>query len=353
MEPYGVSEGCDGAVGEIMRGFGKLKGFAVTVIGAVLVVLTIALSVMHGTKAISCAAVWDAIFRFDNENIDHLIIQTSRIPRVIGALLIGAFLAVSGALMQGMTRNYLASPSIMGVTDGSVFVITLCMVFMPGTSSMTMIVFSLIGSALGAGLVFGLARLLPGGFSPITLAVLGTIIGTFLGGVSQALASYYQVSQNISFWYNARLHQMDPAMIKLSIPFAIAGFALALIVSRWVTALSLGDDVAKGLGLNIVFIKGLTMLSVVILTGISVALAGKIAFIGLIIPHIARYMVGQDYRKIVPFSALIGALFLAWCDLISRFINHPFETPIGVVTALFGVPFFLYLIKTRGGGKHA
>ncbi len=316
---------------------------------AVLFIITIAVSVSYGSKSISYQTVWESFIHYDEGQMDHLIIHTSRLPRVAGALMIGAFLAVAGALMQGMTRNYLASPSIMGVADGSVFVVTLCMIFWPGATPMTLIVCSLIGSALGAGLVFTIAKWLPDGMSPLTLAILGTILGTFLGGISQALATYYQVSQHLSFWYNARLHQMDPLMIKWTIPFAVAGLALAWMVSRSVTALSLGEEAAAGLGMNVARMKGLTMLSVVLLTGISVALAGKIAFIGLIIPHVTRYLVGQDYRRIVPYAALLGALFLAWSDVISRLLNAPFETPIGVVTALFGVPYFLYLVKTRGG----
>ncbi|MEK8128878.1 iron ABC transporter permease [Paenibacillus filicis] len=315
----------------------------------VLFAITIAISVSLGSKAINYTTVWDSLFHYDAQNMQHLIIHKSRLPRVLGALLIGGFLAVSGALMQGMTRNYLASPSIMGISDGSAFAITLCMIQLPGASSTTLIVFSLIGSALGALLVFSIARLLPNGMSPLTLAILGTIIGTFLSGISQALATYYQVSQNISFWYNARLHQMDPTMIKWTIPFAIVGLVLAAVVSRSITASSLGEEVAQGLGINVVLMKVLTMLSVVILTGISVAMAGKIAFIGLVIPHITRFLVGQDYRKIILYAAIIGALFLAWSDVISRQLNHPFETPVGVVTALVGVPYFLYLIRTRGG----
>ncbi|WP_054939942.1 FecCD family ABC transporter permease [Paenibacillus ihuae] len=327
------------------------KTTSLLVLGLVLIIIISVLSVLYGSKSIGYGTIWSALVHFDPDNIDHQIILTSRIPRVAGALLIGAFFAVSGALMQGMTRNYLASPSIMGISDGSVFAITLCMVFLPEASSMTMIVYSLAGSLLGAVLVFGTAKLLPGGATPLTMAVLGTIIGTFLGGVSQALASYFQISQNISFWYNARLHMMDPALIKLTIPFAVVGLTLGLLMSRPVTMLSLGDETAAGLGLKVTAVKGLTMLSVVILTGISVAIAGKIAFVGLIIPHITRLLIGQDYRKIIPFAAFTGALFLAACDLISRFINYPFETPVGVVTALFGVPLFLYLVKTRGGGQ--
>ncbi|GIP32000.1 iron ABC transporter permease [Paenibacillus sp. J2TS4] len=316
-----------------------------------LIVFTILLSVLYGAKNIEISTINDALLHFDSGNVDHQIIVHSRIPRVIGALLIGAFLAISGALMQGMTRNYLASPSIMGVTDGSAFAITLCMILIPNSSSMDMIMFSFIGSALSIVIVFGLASLLPGGLSPVRMAILGTIIGTFLSSISAALSTYFQVSQNISFWYNARMHQMDPGLIKLAIPFAIVGIGMAILLSKSISVLSLGEEIAVNLGQKTTFIKFAATLSVVILTGISVALAGKIGFVGLIIPHIVRFLTGLDYRWIIPCSGIIGGIFLALCDVLSRFLNHPFEMPIGVVTSILGVPFFLYLIRTRGGGK--
>ncbi len=218
---------------------------------------------------------------------------------------------------------------------------------------MELIVCSLIGSALGVGIVFGIASLLPGGLSPVRMAIIGTIIGTFLSSVSAAVATYFQVSQNISFWYNARLYQLDPTLIKLAIPFAVVGIVMALCISPSVTILSLGEEVSVGLGQRTLLVKAAATGAVVILTGISVALAGKIGFVGLLIPHIARFFVGVDYRRIIPCAGVLGGLFLGLCDILSRFLNYPFETPIGVLTALFGVPFFLYLIRKRGGGKHA
>lgn len=313
--------------------------------------LLIVLSVLFGVKNIAPATIWEALVQFDAGNVDHQIIRSSRLPRVVGAMLIGAFLAASGAIMQGMTRNALASPSLMGVSDGSVFAVTMTMIFWPDSGSVGLIALSMVGSAVGAGLVFGVARLIPQGMSPVKLTILGTVIGTFLSGVSAAAAAYFQISQNIGLWYNARLHQMDPELIKLSLPFAAVGLGLGLCLSKSVTVLSLGDELSAGLGQRTVLVKGLSMLAVVILTGVSVALAGKIAFVGLIVPHIARLLAGVDYRRIIPASAVLGALFLALCDLIARFVNAPFETPVGVVTALFGVPFFLYLIRAKGGGK--
>ncbi|MED1788605.1 iron ABC transporter permease [Brevibacillus laterosporus] len=325
---------------------------AILLTSPVFIVTLMALSIVYGTKNIELSAVQDAIFHFDSGNVDHQIIMHSRLPRAVGALLIGAFLAMSGALMQGMTRNFLASPSIMGVSDGSAFVITVCMIFMPNTSSLQMIMYSLIGSAIGVGIVLGFASLLPNGMTPVRLAIIGTVIGTVLSSMSQALSTYFQISQNLSFWYNSRLHQIDPDLITLAIPFAIVGILLALFLSKSITILSLGEEIAVNLGQRTALIKGLTMLTVVILTGISVALVGKIGFVGLIVPHIARFLVGIDYRWIVPCSAVIGGIFLVFCDILSRFMNYPFETPIGVVTSLFGIPFFLYLIVKKGGEKH-
>ncbi|AIG24689.1 iron ABC transporter permease [Brevibacillus laterosporus] len=325
---------------------------AILLTSPIFIVILMALSIVFGAKNIELSTIQDAIFHFDAGNADHQIIMHSRIPRAVGALLIGAFLAMSGALMQGMTRNFLASPSIMGVSDGSAFVITVCMIFMPDTSSLQMIMYSLIGSALGVGIVLGFASLLPNGMTPVRLAIIGTVIGTVLSSISQALSTYFQISQNLSFWYNARLHQIDPGLIKLALPFAIVGILLALFLSKSITILSLGEEIAVNLGQRTALIKGLTMLTVVILTGISVALVGKIGFVGLIVPHIARFLVGIDYRWIVPCSAVVGGIFLLFSDILSRFMNYPFETPIGVVTSLFGIPFFLYLIVKKGGEKH-
>ncbi|ERI11178.1 FecCD family ABC transporter permease [Aneurinibacillus aneurinilyticus] len=321
-------------------------------ISPLVIILTILVSILYGAKNIDADTVWEAIFSFDPGNVNHQIVMHSRLPRVIGALLIGAFLAISGALMQGMTRNYLASPSIMGVSDGSAFAITFCMIFMPNASSLDMIVYSLIGSAFGVGITFGLASLLPNGMTPVRMAIIGVIIGTFLSSVSAALASYFQVSQNVSFWYNARLHQINPDMIMFVIPFAVVGIAMAFFISRSITVLSLGEEMSISLGQRTLLVKLMATASVVILTGISVALAGKIGFVGLIIPHITRFLVGIDYRRIIPYAGILGGIFLALSDVLSRFLNYPFETPIGVVTSLFGVPFFLYLIRKRGGTKH-
>ncbi len=331
----------------------NIVSFSILVASPFLIVIVALMSIMYGTKDISALTVWQAITVFDPANIDHQIIRTSRMPRMCAVLLVGAFLAVAGAVMQGITRNYLASPSLMGVNDGSAFVITLAIVFFPGLPNYQMILLSMLGSALGAGIVFGFGSLIRDGLSPVRLAIIGTVIGTFLSSIATAIAMYFQVSQTVSAWYNTKVHMVDNSMLLLSIPFGLIGLMLALFSARAITITALGDDIAIGLGQKTKAVKMVSMLAVVCLTGTAVALVGKIAFVGLVIPHITRFLVGVDYRFIIPCAALIGAFFLALCDVLSRFVNYPFETPIGVLTALVGVPFFLYLVRKHGGEKRA
>lgn len=318
-----------------------------------LILLMAALSILYGGKEIDLMTIQNAILQFDPTNVDHQIIMSSRLPRAMGTMLIGCALGVSGALMQGITRNYLASPGIMGISDGSILAVTLSMILLPEASDLQRIIFSFAGSALGAGIVFGLGSILPNGLSPVRLAILGTIIGTFLSSVASALAIYFQISQDIGFWYHARLHQLQPEQVGLAIPFVVVGMLASLRIARSVTVLSLGEEVAVSLGQRTTVVKVLAAAAVMLLTGSAVALAGKIAFVGLIIPHIVRFLVGADYKWVIPCSGVLGAIFLALSDIVSRFLNYPFETPVGVITSLIGVPFFLYLARKKGGNKYA
>lgn len=325
----------------------------IIIVAPILIVAVTFISIIYGTKDISLHTIWQSIVNFDKSDPDHQIIRSNRIPRAIAVLCVGAFLAVAGAIMQGITRNYLASPSLMGINDGSAFVITLAVVFIPGLANYQMILLSIAGSAMGAALVFGFGSLIRNGLSPVRLAIIGTVIGTFLSSLATAIAMYFQVSQTIAAWYNTKIHTVNMDMLLMSMPFGAVGLVLALICARAITITSLGEDIATGLGQKTKAIRYLSMFAVVLLTGTSVALVGKIAFVGLVIPHIVRFIVGIDYRNIIPCSILIGALFLSLCDLVSRYLNFPFETPIGVVTAFIGIPFFLYLIRSRGGQRHA
>ncbi len=335
-----------------MKGFNKkfLLIFIICIVGIISVTI---LSVSMGTKEIPKEVIYDAVFKFDESNVDHLIIKNNRLPRAIAVLVVGGFLAVAGAIMQGITRNYLASPSLMGVNDGSAFFITIAMIFYPGLSNGSLILVSIIGSIVGALLVLGIGSSIKNGLSPVRLAIIGTIVGSFLSSLGSAIAMYFQVSQTISAWYNTKVHTVNNDLLKIIIPIGIIGILIAIIISKDITISSLGEDIAISLGQRTNIVKYLSMGAVVLLTATSVALVGKIAFVGLVIPNIIRILVGHDYKYIIPYSLIGGAFFLGLCDLLSRYIEYPFETPIGTVTAIIGVPFFLYMIKTKGGSKNA
>jgi len=326
--------------------------YIILICSPIAILLAIFLSVRSGSTNIQTGQIMSAITDYDSNNITDHIIWTSRLPRALSSLLVGALLAMSGAIMQGMTRNYLASPSILGVADGAGFVITLAFVFLPSMTSLKMLVLSFAGAALGAAIVFGIASLVENGLSPVKLAIIGTIIGNFFSSLSAIIASYFQVSQSMSFWYNARLNQVNNDVLLCSLPFVAVGIMLSLILSNSISILSLGKETSIGLGQRPFLVKVLALFSVMLMTGISVSLVGKIGFIGLIVPHITRFFVGNNYKWVIPCSGIIGGIFLTICDVISFYINYPFETPIGVVTSIIGVPFFLYLIKKKGAKGH-
>ncbi|WP_368244611.1 FecCD family ABC transporter permease [Clostridium tertium] len=327
------------------------KFLLILIICLVGIVSVTVLSVRMGTKSIPKEVVFDAIFNFDESNVDHIIIRNNRLPRSTAVLVVGGFLAVAGSIMQGITRNYLVSPSLMGVNDGSAFLITIAMVFYPGLSNGSLILVSIIGSVIGAVLVLGIGSSIKNGLSPVRLAIIGTIVGSFLSSLGSAIAMYFQVSQSISSWYNTKVHTVNSDLLKIIIPIGVIGIIVAIIIAKDITISSLGEDIAISLGQRTNIVKYLSMGAVVLLTATSVALVGKIAFVGLVIPNITRMIVGHDYKYIIPYSLIGGAFFLGLCDLLSRYIAFPFETPIGTVTAIIGVPFFLYMIKTKGGSK--
>jgi len=322
----------------------------VIIIGIALLGLSIILSINFGASNLSYQDVWRAIFHFEADNSSHVIIRELRLPRAVAAISVGAALAVSGAIMQGMTRNPLASPSIMGVTSGSSFLIAIALAVLPGISYLGLMMFSFVGAGLGAALVFGISAMAKGGVTPVKLALVGSAITSLLSSLSTAIGIKFNVSKDISYWYAGGVSSIQPQHILFATPFIIVGLILALILSRSISVLSLGEDVAKGLGQRTGYVQLLGTIAVLLLTGAAVSIAGMIGFVGLVIPHITRFLVGVDYRWIIPCSAILGGLLLITADIIGRMVNPPFETPVSAITALIGVPFFLYLARKEGRG---
>lgn len=315
------------------------------------VIVSIGLSVSYGTTNIDLVTVWQAVFHFNPELTTHHVIQELRLPRAFSAALVGAFLAVSGAIMQGMTRNPLASPSIMGVTDGAAFALVIMMAFSPGISTSGMTIASFIGAGLAAAFVFMIGSFSSGGLTPVKLALAGVAIGTMLRSISSMISLHFNLEKELGFWQAGGLHGASWTSVKVLLISGVIGLLIAISISKSITVLSLGEDMAIGLGQNNIMIKALGIIAVLILTGAAVSVAGAVGFIGLIIPHITRFIMGTDYRWIIPSSAIFGSLLLVLSDVASRLINAPFETPVGAITALIGVPFFLYLARSSGGGK--
>ncbi|WP_420798636.1 FecCD family ABC transporter permease [Paenibacillus beijingensis] len=319
-------------------------------VGFLVLVLGIAGSISFGAADIGLKTVWAGVFEFNPDLTTHQIIQELRLPRVIAAALVGAFLAVSGAIMQGMTRNPLASPDIMGVTAGSAFMIAIAFAFFPGTSYLGLLMWSFAGAGMGVCLVFAIGSFSKGGLTPVKMALAGAAVTALLDSISTAIAIHFRVAQDISFWYAGGVAGTKWISVQLMIPVAVIGLCLAFILARSITVLSLGDDVAKGLGQSTIVVKVIGTIVILLLTGAAVSVAGTIGFLGLVIPHITRFLVGVDYRWIIPCSAILGALLLVLADLGARMINPPFETPVGAITAMIGVPFFLYLARQERRG---
>lgn len=318
---------------------------------SVLLVIAMVLSISVGVTDIDFKTVWESVFAFLPESTNHQVIRELRLPRALAAALVGASLAVSGAIMQGLTRNPLASPSIMGVTHGAAFALILAIIFFPAISNIGMTFAAFIGAGLGVILVFAVGSFSKGGLTPAKLALAGVAIGGMLSSLSSAISLHFQVAKQMSFWYAGGLTATDWLSVKILLVAGAVGLTLALFISRSVTILSLGDEVSKGLGQNTFFVKALGVVVVFILTGAAVSMAGTVGFIGLVIPHVARYFVGTDYRLIIPVSAVFGSLLLVISDIGARLVNAPFETPVGAITACIGVPFFLYLARNEGRGE--
>jgi iron complex transport system permease protein len=316
--------------------------------GVIALILGIGISVSFGAADIAFATVWDAVFRFNPDLSQHQIIQEIRLPRVLGGAMVGASFAVAGALMQGMTRNPMADSGLLGLNAGAAFVLALCMAFFPGTPFIYLILYSFAGAGLGSLIVMGVGAMGRGGLTPVRLVLAGAAVSALLVALSEGIALYFNIGQDLAFWYAGGVAGTKWFQLKILFPWIAGAIIGAIMLGRSVTLLSLGDDVAAGLGQRTGLVKLAIMLLVLILAGAAVSVVGAVGFIGLVIPHLTRFLVGMDYRWIIPCSAILGSLLMIFADLGARMINPPYETPIGALTALIGVPFFLYLTNRSG-----
>ncbi len=317
-------------------------------ISCVLVLLLLVWSIMLGAADISTSTVIDALFAFDATSFDHLVIQTVRLPRVVAGAFVGASLAVAGAIMQGLTRNPLASPGILGINAGASFAVVLAVYIMGSPPLSVYAVFAMIGATLAAIVVYGLGSMGRGGATPLRLTLAGVILTAFLTSFTTALLITDQDTlDQIRFWTVGSLAGRDWELFQQTAWYMVFGMIGALLLARQITTISLGEDIAAGLGQNTVLVKGLAAIAVVFLAGGAVALAGPIGFVGLVAPHLVRFFAGVDYRWILPYSALMGAVLVIGGDMVARVIIRPQELPVGVMMGLIGAPFFIYLARWK------
>ncbi|MDM5318089.1 iron ABC transporter permease [Fictibacillus sp. b24] len=325
-------------------------GSAILLMGFALLLLSIGLAISVGAAKINFLTVWNSILNYDPTREADRIIVSLRLPRELGAAIVGAGFAVSGAIMQGMTRNPLADPGLLGLNAGASLALACVFAFNTGANYLTVMVISFIGAGIGAAMVFGLGSMSRGGLTPIRITLAGAAVSALLSSLGEGIALYFKLSQDLAFWTAGGVSGTNWEQLKIIVPVVIVGIAVAVMFSRQLTILSFGEEVAKGLGQRTLLTKCILMTVVLILAGAAVSLVGAIAFVGLMVPHIVRFLVGTDYRWIIPCSAIFGSVLMVLADTFARTVNAPYETPVGAVVAMIGVPFFLYLAR-KGGRK--
>ncbi|MBF2071150.1 FecCD family ABC transporter permease [Fischerella thermalis] len=317
------------------------------VLGLCILLICLVYSVTLGAADIPLDKILASFIAFDG-SYEHLVIQTVRLPRVIMAILVGSALAVSGALMQGLTRNPLADPGILGIEAGAALAVV-ATIFVFGSSNLSVLtIVAFLGAGVTATLVYFLGSLGRGGATPLNLTVAGAALTALISSLTTAVLILSQRTlEEIRFWLAGSLAGRDSNILLQALPFVIIGLVVAFALGRQITTMSLGEDVAKGLGQKTAWVKIITAVSVVLLAGSSVALAGPIGFVGLIVPHIVKFYIKADYRWILPYCAVLGAILLLVADIAARLLLKPQELPVGVMTALIGAPFFVYLAKSK------
>jgi iron complex transport system permease protein len=315
---------------------------------ALVVLLTAcAASLAIGALDVPLGEVIAAFTAYDDSDA-HAVVTELRVPRTEIGLLVGGALGAAGALMQGVTRNPLAEPGILGINAGAAFAVVLA-IFVLGVATISgYVVFALVGAALSAVVVFAIGGTGRGGATPIKLALAGAVLTALLTSLTSAVLVFdIRTLDEFRFWIVGSIAGRDTGVVLGVLPVIVAGLVTALVCAPRLNALALGDDVARSLGVRVERARLAAGAGFVLCAGGAVAAAGPIAFVGLTVPHVARALVGPDYRWIVPYSMVLGAALLLGADVVGRVIARPAEVEVGIVTALIGAPFFVWLVRGR------
>ncbi|WP_417264055.1 FecCD family ABC transporter permease [Celeribacter sp.] len=320
----------------------------ITVLLCVLAALVVAagLSVTFGARDVALVDILAAL-KGQTETMAEAAVA-SRIPRTILALLAGAALGLSGGAMQGVTRNPLADPGILGVNAGAALAVVIGLAWFGIESAHVYIWSAILGATLTAAFVYAIASVGPGGATPLKLALAGAASTAALGSFTTAVVlPRGDIAGLVQSWLVGGVGGATYDQILPVLPFLAAGGAITLLSARKLNMLALGDDTAAGLGENILLARVMAAGGAVLLCGATTAICGPIGFVGLVVPHLCRLLIGVDYRLVLPFSALTGAVLLTAADVLGRLIARPAELEVGIVTAFLGAPVFIWIVRRR------
>ncbi|QIS04397.1 iron chelate uptake ABC transporter family permease subunit [Nocardia brasiliensis] len=303
------------------------------------------LSLIVGAKAIPLGEVWAALWSGDSTP-DHLIVTEYRLPRTLLGLLAGLALGVAGCLMQGLTRNPLADPGLLGINAGAAFAITLAVAFLGVTQLTVYVWFGFAGAALVSLVVYRLGTAGRQGSDPIRLTLAGVAVTAVLSGLTKGLILLNpKAFEEWRQWDSGALTGRGYDIIAGAAPFIVAGLFAAVFAARSLNALALGDDLARSLGVHVGRSRLLTAVALALLCGTATAAVGPITFVGLAVPHVARWIVGPDQRWIIAYSMLLAPILVLGSDVLGRIIIRPDEVPAGLVTAFLGAPVLIWLAR--------
>jgi iron complex transport system permease protein len=319
--------------------------FGVVLVGAALLLLGAGWDLSIGAHPMSAQQILSGLVGHP-DSLNHQILWNIRMPRVALAALVGCTMAISGVLMQGVAANPLAAPDIVGVSAGAALVAVAGSTVFARVNGTELVLLSIGGAAAAAFAVMGVASAGQGRTSPIRLALAGVTVTAMLMSMTQALLLLHQNgTAGIFVWLVGGVNSAQWSDITTIGPWIAVGLVGALLLAVPLNILAMGEDSARGVGLNVNRTRTLGVLCVVCLAGAAVAVAGPVAFIGLIVPHITRQLVGVNHAVVIPVAGLLGAALLMLADVLCRYIQYPFETPTGIVTAVLGAPFFIYLAR--------
>ena len=304
------------------------------------------LSMAMGAVEFSLKEIYQYLF-LETEGFNHLIVADVRLPRTLVAALVGMSLSLSGVIMQGITRNPMSSPSILGVNSGASLVTLILFVFVPTSYYLTPIA-AICGALLTTLLIYGMAW--KNGVAPVRFILSGVAVSSVLGAFYSIISVMYpDAIQGMIGFSVGSLNARTWYLFKLIIPYAVIGLLASLCFTNRLNLLAMGDEIATGLGLQVERTRLILIVISSLLAGSAISVVGQISFVGLCVPHVTRMLIGSDYRYLLPASAINGASMVIYCDWLARIIIRPQEMNVGIIIAVLGAPFFLYLLRRKGG----